>query len=363
MNLKYIPLIIIGISALFMSMALQVLWPAADEMVFIRVTENLPAYRSYSTWWSLDGKTEPSDILNNPELAQYFEVSQNSLIWYHPPIPSLISYPIVKVLNIDKANATPKSIESAVCVLRFLAALMLIFCMYGIYTLVRKEISNYKYMIISMIPFVGMLVFFTKQGNNWFYPETFTVLFLTIALMLRKSAKYKKYIYIPLTLMVGSSIYAIAFLIPFIIENKKTALCSLVLAPYLVWSFILTGNALYPYYHLYVIGTSMSPLSDIPSSHNFIVNRIIALLSNIKGAWELLIFTIPSYAYLLYKYFKSKNHLFYILLMTISLIFGLFWWVSYYQMLPIAILTPLLVIKALKGLPLNRNVILARLAA
>jgi hypothetical protein len=345
---KIIPILILITVSITTTLAMQRLWPAADEMVFIRVVENLPSYASHAEWWTLDGKTHPSVWVNNPDTADIYDITQNMSMWSHPQLASYVAWPLVKILNIDNPTATNESITDKVNILRLAASLMLIASMTGIYYLLNKRFyNNSGILTICMMPFAAMLVFFTWQGNNWFYPDTFFTLFFVTALVMRET-KYKNYIYIPLFLMVGSTIYAILFLLPFILENRKTAWCSLALIPFFVQSYIVSGNSFTPYLHFITIGTINSSIGNITNDSSFIANRFQAIIGNAKLAWELLIFALPAFVYLIYGYIKKRTNLFYILLMGFALVIGLVWWRQYYLMLPMAFLTPLLLRQAFK---------------
>jgi len=84
--------------------------PAADEMVFIRVTQQLPKYDSHAEWWTLMGKTHPADTAQykqegcNEACRAQFDYNYELPIRQHPPVASYLAYPFVKLLYSEETT-------------------------------------------------------------------------------------------------------------------------------------------------------------------------------------------------------------------------------------------------------------------
>ena len=299
--------------------------PASDEMVFIRLTDNLPKYESYKEWWSLDGKTSPSEVLGletpNPAFNRY-----NQLVWWHPPVANYLSYPLVKLLYSEDSLDT---IRQGVKNLRVVAWLMTTMTIGCIGFLLWKRLGNSLNLLLATIPLLLTLPFYNVFGNNWFYHETFMCLFLSIALVLRVT-KYRKYIYIPLALMVGSKITGFIFLIPFVLENKKTAFCSLILLPYFIQCYFGSGNFFYPFSRAFLPNEA-----GIVGASDILIRRWIWIKQNftlLPLALPLLFTSIGVSVYTAYLVVKRKAGFFYPSLLLMSIIIGLTWGAGYYQL-------------------------------
>jgi len=331
--------------------------PAADEMVFIRVTQQLPKYDSHSEWWTLMGETHPADEpqfdsqkdSDNEALRAQFDYFYEVPIRQHPPVASYLAYPLVKLLYNEE---TPKQVYKSVRDLRQFAWAMIAFCVLAVAYIARKKCKTGTALLLALLPLVALPALFTRFGNNWFYNDTFMLVFLVMALSMR-GTKYEKFIYIPLALMVGCKIYAIAFLIPFIIENKKTALCSLMLVPYFIQCYFATGDFFFPF----------TLRLMIPKGSGYIT-MWYALSNGLKMIWlEVIripyfmgITTLP-FAFLVLREIKNKNW-FLPLLYVISFgVTGLGTTDCEYRLLPAIIIGTLVTVEAVSIYALNKNIV------
>ena len=351
--------IIVLIAVLSISLImLKSMNPAADEMVFIRVTQQLPKYDQHVEWWSLMGKTHPVDMPHVDEkYRELYDRTNEHAIRPHPPVASYLMYPFVKLLYSEE---TPEQVLGSVEKLRQIAWAAIAFCMIAaVYITTRKCKSGIGALLVTL-PLVAILPLFTVFGNNWFYNDTFMLLFLMIALAMRET-KYEKFIYIPLTLMVGSKMYALLFLIPFIIENKKTALCGLVLVPYFIQCYFATGDFFYPF-------TSRISLEEIragavPIDSDFMTKASRMIFNLYRLTWLEMcdipyfmgIVTLP-FVFLVSKGIKNKNW-FLPLLFAISIgVTGLGTVKCLYRLLPAMIIGTLVIGEAISYWIPNNNV-------
>jgi len=327
---KIITIVLISGMLFYMFAELVSQVPSADELVFIRITENLPNYYSHVGWFSLDGKTDPNTYLKpDSYYAKYYNVP----FWGEPPLDSYLTYPIVK-FGFNDSNVP--WIRAGMIRLRAIAWIMMASCILGIIYLIWKKSKSWKVLLISCLPLLGSIPFFIRwTGQNWWFYDTFMISFLVMALLMRKT-KYKKYIYIPLTLMVASKIIGVFFLIPFIIENKKTALCSLAIVPFFAQSYFVTHDWVYllSYWTGAGVRVSMGQVS-------FFSARISNGLESIRAAILLVILTLPPFILLLWD--GIKKHIFLILLFGISLLYGIFWAFAYYHMISMELIGMLMI--------------------
>lgn len=310
----------------FSLLSLRTQIPAADEMIFIRITQQLPKYNSHMVWYSIDGKTDPQTYLG---YGPYFEDAYELPIWVHPPVANYVAYPFVKLLYSEDSDAT---IRKGVLRLRWVAWALIAFSILGATHLVRRRSKSSSVLFLSMLPLATSYILFTQWGNNWFYHDTFMLVFLVTALLMR-GTKYEKFIYFPLALMVGSKIYALLFLIPFIFENKKTALCSLALIPYFIQSYFVTGNFFYSPIHWYNLGSF-----DIDFYNRGILGQLGSVIDNASKIIPFLIIVAAPFVYTVYRAVRKEASWFLPVLFAIASIFGLGWVTSYYQMLPMMII-------------------------
>lgn len=312
----------------FSLVAYRTHWLAGDEAVFIRITEHLPAYKSYAEWWTRDGITDPDDVDYLPPSTFYHDV-MDTPIWRHPPLANYLAWPAVKLLMNEESVAT---IDESVVKLRFIAWGMLTFSMLSATYLTRRKDKSGVTMLLIMLPLAAGYALFTQVGSNWFYHDTFMLVFLMIALLMRKT-KYEKFIYIPLAMMVATKITAVLFLIPFIIENRKTILCSLVLVPYLIQTWVVTGNPLWIIQHWVFIETAVgaTPSNATPEMIAYLLN---ILKDAASVAPFLAIISVP-FAYIVYNAIRKRGSWFFPVLFVVASAPTIGWAFRYWEMLPL----------------------------
>ncbi|GAH71345.1 unnamed protein product, partial [marine sediment metagenome] len=157
---------ILGGTLGFTLLTYRIQWLAGDEAVFIRITEHLPAYKSYARWWTRDGVTEPEDTDYLPE-STFYENVMNTPIWRHPPLANYLAYPAVKLLMSEE---NVPAIDAGTERLRIIAWTMLAFSMLSAVWLVRKRDKSGNTMLLMMLPLAAGYALFTQVGSNWFYP-------------------------------------------------------------------------------------------------------------------------------------------------------------------------------------------------
>lgn len=303
-------------------------WLAGDEAVFIRITEHLPAYKSYDEWWTRDGVTDPDDCDYLPESTFYNDV-MDTPIWRHPPLANYLAYPAVKLLMSEESI---EAIDAGTVKLRVVAWSMLAFCILSAVYIVRRKDKTGNIMLLTMLPLGAGYALFTQVGSNWFYHDIFMLVFLVVALLMRKT-RYEKYIYVPLALMVGCKITAVLFLIPFIIENRKTALCSLALVPYLMQTYLVTGNPLWIIQHWIMIETAQdaTPTAATPEMILYLKN----VLKDAKSLAPFLVIAAIPFVYMIYNAIKKRGNWFYPVLFIIACAPTVGWAIRYWEMLPL----------------------------
>lgn len=283
-----------------------------DELVFIRVTENLPLYASYAVWGSPDGETLPVEVYGSIE--SYWEDAWEKDIWIHPPGANYLAYIPVKLFP---------------DYLRWISWITIAFSLSLVLFVCYRKLKGY-YLLLCLLPlFLGVEIWL---NGNIFYHDIFLCLCLTVAIFLR-GTKYEKFIYIPLALMVITKIYAIVFLIPFVIENRKTALCSLALIPYFIQSYFVTGSVFYPLDHWLGMNSYMALGGGVIYRYWFNI---------LKVPWFLLSI-LPFIVYGFYRKLWFYPALFLIGCLVI------FTWGFHYQMLPLYIISPLVIVNSLRG--------------
>lgn len=312
----------------FSLLAYRTGWLAGDEAVFIRITEHLPAYESKAEWWTRDGVTAPEDC-DYLLPSTFYRNVLDTPIWRHPPVANYLAYPAVKLLMNEESVAT---IDESTVKLRYIAWGMLAFGILGTVQIVRRRDKSGNTMLLAMLPLAAGYAIFTFPNTNWFYHDTFVLVFLTTALLMRKT-KYEKFIYIPLALMVGCKITAVLFLIPFVIENEKVALCSLVLVPYLVQTYVVTGEPFWIVQHWTMVVTSTD---SVPSAAGEEMQQ--HLLGIIEGSRSLIPFfavTALPFGYTVYNAIRKRGSWFYPTLFAIATAPTIVWAIRYWEMLPL----------------------------
>jgi len=301
-------------------------WLAGDEAVFIRITDNLPAYKSHAEWWTRDGVTRPEDTNYLPDSTFYVDVLDTP-IWRHPPLANYLAYPAVKLLWNEESI---KTIDAGTEKLRVIAWIMLTFCALSTLWIIRRKNKDGSIILFMALTLAAGYAIFMQIGANWFYHDIFMLVFLMIALLMRKT-RYKKFIYIPLAMMVCCKITAVLFLIPFIIEKRKTILCSLALLPYLVWTYIVTDNFFWVIEHWIFINTAVDATPSNASPE--MVAYLLTLLNNTNHIIPLFVITGISFVYITYNAIRKKGSWFYPVLFTVANITTVGWALRYWEML------------------------------
>lgn len=331
--------VLLGIILIMSLSLIMVAKPSADELVFIRLTDNLPNYYTHAEWWSIDGVTHPSDIDGASDRA-LIDLHFETEFWHHPPVASFLAWPFVKPLNFNSLD--DDETLQATSRLRIIVSVILGIVIIGIAWIAsRLNCTDDKWLkLLPLVPLIFALPFFIFPGNNWFYPSTLMLFFLAIALVLRET-RYKKFVLIPLVLMVGCTIEAFIFLIQFALEKKKLALCSLALVPYLTWSYVVSGSWLTPFaYFGAVSGVTTMPFSWVIT----VLPQKYLGLANF-GAPVIIAMLVPL-GYLIHHYVKENK--FYITLAIIMLTVCLGWAWNYYHLIGIALIAPIIIALALK---------------
>jgi len=287
---------------------------AGDEAVFIRITERLPNYDSRAEWFTKDGVTDPDDCDYLPE-SKFYHVAYDKPVWHHPPVANYLAWPAVKLLMNEENDNT---INNSVVKIRWIAWMMMTFCILGALYIASGKFRAHKNMFFASLAVAAGYPLFTHWGENWFYHDMFMLVFLIIALLMRNT-KYEKFIYIPLTLMVGCKLTAVFLLIPFVIENRKTILCALILVPYYLQSWIVTGDWLY---HYHVLERATPHRYGMPWD-----NPLAAVFMMIVAA-------VP-FGYTVWNAIKKRGSWLYPALFGMACLLGFGWITCLYQMLPI----------------------------
>ena len=293
---------------MFVEMYSQI--PSADEVVFLRVTANLPHYNTYKTWFTID-KSDPNVTIDpNRDYNLYYQVPY----WEHPALDSIISWPLVKLFWHDD-NAQ----QAAVSMAMFRTFAWMMMCggiLLALYIVSRQTKNNLILFLSSLVLLAAIPFFWRWRGDNWWYYDTFMFFFMMIALAL-KGSKYERFIYIPLALMVGSELTGIILLAPFVLRKHKTAWCSLAIVPHFIGAWFVTGNLMYGVsYWINILGAGNADAYGA-------FGRIIA---NIKLGWATLVATMPAFIHQI-----IKRAIFLPALFCMTLVLGYLWYVTYYH--------------------------------
>lgn len=306
--------------------------PSGDELVFLRVTDNLPSYESKMEWWTLDGKTDPNTFL---EPSAFYKLNYTLPVWQNPPLDSYLSWPLVKLFFNEDTNT---DIAKSVHLFRFFALLMVWFCIASMIFLIRRHNKSNKVLFFSLLPLLATIPFYTKWiGMNWWYYDIFTFTFLCIALLMRKT-KYEKFIYIPLCLMVASKLVGFLFIIPFAIENKKTVWCALAIVPFLIQCWVVSGDPLYIVHvweqHENLVVPSLEWKISDSAFISFFINRIYYITIGVQKALLLVLVVAISFVdYIRQNTLKLKENWFLPLLFLSAFVYGFGLEAYYYHMI------------------------------
>jgi len=309
----------------FTSIQLKVSEPSLDEHWFMRMSQNLfdggnPTFYSsdvkYAYEWQRlygTGKEE----LTDPNWVYSWPSSYGDPYWVHPPVAYLLAWPIAATDNYMLGRQAS-----------IILMLSIIFTM--LYLVAKRHPERaLRNVAIAMLPLtLGSSIIISRL--NLFYNDIFMLALLTAALFLRET-RYKRWIYLPLSLMVLTKIYAAIFLLPFVIENRKTAFCALGLVPYYIGAYVVTGDWLFHLHHwqecAYWLGqwtTKDSWLTAIPGPE-----RIGRLVAGLIMAAPFLLASIPMLVGAL-----KRRRRFYPALYLVGAFVGLGWAPYYYHMYP-----------------------------
>lgn len=350
---------VIIVMAIFSLHSLTTQIPAADEIIFIRITDHLPDYSSKLTWFSLDGKTDPNhDGVIDPATGRddnpFYEPAYETKIWHHPPFANYLAWPFVKMFY---HGGTNDEIREGVANLRVVAWFMLSFCVGSCAYIIRRHNKNDMVFLISTVPLASAYVLFTQWGNNWFYHDIFMLTSLCIALLLRKT-KYEKYIYIPLFIMVGCKGIGFLFLLPFVLENKKTLWCLTAWIPFIIMVYLATGDPFYRIEHwlgMRELTAQIGTGNDIVNVGQIILYNIKRILVGASHVWLFLGIMALPFFYTVYGAIKKRITWFYPSLYFVAMIAGLCFSAAYYQMQPMMVSGILLMACAVILYGRNRN--------
>lgn len=311
-------IVMASLGVMFVQMRSQVL--AGDEAIFIRMTQHLPTYRSYPEWFTREGNIHPDDCDYIPP-SDFYQKAYDDPIWHHPPLAHYLAYPFVTMFF---SNETIATIDAGIDKLRQVAWAMLSFCIVGALYIVRKVDKTSLVLLLAAIPILTGLELFFQWGNNWFYHDMFMLFFLVIALLMRKT-KYEKYIYIPLSMMVLCKLTGMFFLIPFVIENKKRALCALAIIPFLIQCYFVAGDFFYPITH-YINACKFS-----------LHGTIRPIIYGLQNATMIISVTIVPFLYLVWQAIAKRVDWFLPILYVVALMVGLVFGGQEYMMTPLMI--------------------------
>jgi len=309
----------------FTSIQLKIDEPSLDEYWFMRMSQNLfdggnPEFYSsdvkYTYEWQELYGTGKEDLID-PNWYYSWPSSYGDPYWVHPPVAYLLAWPIAVTDNYMLG--------------RRIAIMMMLTIVFSMLYLVAKRQPEHalRNVAIAMLPLVlGSAIIIDRL--NLFYNDIYMLALLTAALHLRET-RYRKWVYLPLSLMVLTKIYAAIFLLPFVMENRKTALCALGLVPYYLGAVVATGDWLFHLHHwqecAYWMGqwtTQDSWLHNIPGPE-----RIGRLVAGLIMVMPFLLASIPILIWALKRHCK-----FYPALYLAGAFIGLGWGPYYYQMYP-----------------------------
>ena len=316
--------IILGGILSFTLLQFRAQWLAGDEALFIRITDRLPSYESRAEWWTRDGVTDPDEAEYLPD-TEFYHAVQTAPVWRHPPGASYMAYPFVKLLwNEESVEAIDRSIER----LRIVAWAILAFCILAALYVLRRERGEGKVFLFAMLPLLAAVPLFMQEGSNWFYHDVFLIAMVMTALLMR-GTKYEKFMFIPLALMVVTKVYAVLFLLPFVIENRRLALCALALVPYQLHIWIVTGNFFWLFEH-WALVSSFTPPNDMST-----IDHLLAVVASAGSIVPFWVVTGVPLVYLVYKAVRRESSWFLPILFLVAVWPMVKWAARYYEVLPL----------------------------
>lgn len=280
--------------------------PSMDEYVFVNLTQSLPRYESDVEWaheWFHKYWDRDRWLGDDKETVRWKNVWHQAYdhpVWVHPPLANILAWPLVQTGDFHLMR-----LSSSVLILLSILLVM------------RKACTSPLRTVLAFLPlFAGATILFATL--NTFYHDTFVLALLAVSLHLRES-RYKKLLYLTLSLMVLTKLTAAVFLIPFVVSDRKLALCGLVLVPYLLHVWHVTGDPLYLWHHWTTMERWLDTWACTPT-------RIAAGLTAVLG---FLVVSLPMVAYSI----RQKRY-FYPILYFIGLLMGVGWAGYFYHLYP-----------------------------
>jgi len=197
----------------------------SDEYVFYRLAQAFPDYSSHSSWIK---EFHPSDYATMPE--EYWQEGYDLPIWSHPPLGILLA----------KLTTLPPRYLKVLSALTFLISLGLVY------------VSAWSILLPALLPQATV-------GATFHYHDTYMILLLALTLYLAR--KNSPWVYLTASLLVLTKLPAIAFLIPLALyRGWKVLLAGLAITPYIIATYLLSGDPLYLLHHWSGVGTYVSQL-------------------------------------------------------------------------------------------------------
>ncbi|MEM3426796.1 MAG: hypothetical protein QW212_00850 [Nitrososphaerales archaeon] len=232
----------------------------SDEYVFYKLAQSFPEYSSQSAWIK---EFHPSDYNTLPE--EYWQNGYDLPIWSHPPLGVVIA----------------KLSHLSVRYLKVLSAATFIISLYLV-------TSNLWGVALPMLLPIAVI------GATFHYHDTYMILFLALTIYLAK--RNSKWMYASASLLALTKLPAIAFLVPLAMyKTWKLLLPGLALVPYIIATYVVSGDPLYLFHHWSSVGAYVSNLFWIKS----ILRNPLPYLGT-SGIW----LTLPLCIYLYVRYRK-----------------------------------------------------------
>lgn len=205
-----------------------------DEYVFLRLSSNFTEYKTEENW--LFNKEVFSNVnLDDPVIITAY----NHPVWIHPWIPSIIMYPITKIL--------PNFIEQ-IWIYRIIYMAIVFITIMLFADVIRRKFSWFV-ASISLLPMI--LAQTLLLAGAYVYNDAWMCLFLAISIWLINVKYESKWKYVAIVLMVLTKIYAFALVLPLMLmsRNKKDAfyvmLCGLSIGTFLIYQKVVSGDVPY----------------------------------------------------------------------------------------------------------------------
>lgn len=251
-----VPLIFFG--SLMTNMSIKVpMW--MDEYAFYRLSSGLPDYSSTSDWFFIDRPEVlyPSDTWaeRGIDREEVFRASYDTLIYTHTPLPTILVWPAVKVLDMLADEGVISHIEDeydrreaefVTIILRFIPIVLFLLAMWLIYKLLRHKVEGSAYWF--SVPVFASLILL--QGAFQFYWDSFMMFFFVLTLYLMETKPSSKWQYVAACCLVNTKLFiGILFLLPLVIKNKKIALAGFSILPFYIATVVVTHDPFYVFMH------------------------------------------------------------------------------------------------------------------